>query len=147
MSYCYRGGSHTASSAPPEGTIAWILAISIRTPFPIIPHTWDWLITHTCTSFTHTHINHTHTWTLCEVLICLAVISERYTRVCFLVLWPWIVYPLFWLFAAYPDLDCLLDCDCLPPALISCPVFDSVSALSLLICLPVSDPVLPDHSQ
>ncbi len=104
---------------------------------PIIPHTWDWLIIHTCSSLTHTHISHTHTQTLCEVLICPGCLF-------------WALYPclisvcltldhclLFWLFSACPDLGsfspelCLLaacpdplpgtrPCLCLSPAVLPC---------------------------
>ncbi len=89
---CNRGGSFTASFAPPDGAIPWILTISIRTPVPIIRHTWDWLIIHTCTSLTHTHISHTHTHThrlVAKSWFALAVFSERYTHVWFLCAWPW----------------------------------------------------------
>ncbi len=43
------------------------------------------------------------------------------------------------------DLDCVYWTDCLPPALTTRLVFNSVSALPLLFCQ--SDPVLPDYSQ
>ncbi len=38
---CYNRGSRTGPSAPAEGAVPGILTIPIRTPVPIIPHTWD----------------------------------------------------------------------------------------------------------
>ncbi len=113
-----RGNHHLNTSQLPVG---------LQFTFPLIPGT-DQSST-PVPPFTHTRISHTRT--CCEVLIYLAVISERSTCVYFLVIWPWtvilIVYclPRLWL--------CLLDCDCLPPALSSCLVFNSVCALPTVL--------------
>ncbi len=131
-----RGNHHLNTSQLPFG---------LRFTFSLIPGTDQ---SSTPVPHLHTHISHTHTRTCCEVLICLAVISERSTRVYFLVIWPWTVYPLFWLFAACPDLDCVywtvIVCR-LPWSLAWC----STLSLPCLYwsALPVSDPVLPDYSQ
>ncbi len=106
---CYRGGSHTASSAPPEGTITWIL-VSCHSDS----------IIHTCSSFTHTYKPHTHThWPVAEswfawlsflsglpvftFLLSDLGLFTRYSD-CLLPASTWIVFIGLWLFAACPDL-------------------------------------------
>ncbi len=125
-----RGNHHLNTSQLPFG---------LRFTFSLIPGTDQ---SSTPVPHLHTHISHTHTRTCCEVLICLAVISERSNPCvlsCYLTL---DCLPVILIVCCLPRLGlCLLDCDRLPPALISCLVFDSVSAL------PVSDLVLPDYSQ
>ncbi len=142
---CYRGGSCTASLVPQEGAIPWILTIPIRTPVPIIPHTWDWLIIHTCCSFTHTHISHTQT--PCKVLICPgclfwalypSLISVYLTLDCFL---------LFWLSSACPTSDRFtwtVFASHLPWSF----AWNPTLSLSNPCCsaLPVFDPLLSDYS-
>ncbi len=90
-------------------TIALITQLSPITNKP-------WLSCHTCTSFTHPHISSTLPYTRCEVLLCPADNSKRYS--CFDYLLPtWSVYPL-WLSAAcpWPCLPCVYSITCLPPA-------------------------------
>ncbi len=124
-----RGNPHLNTSQVPFG---------LHFTFPLIPGSDQ----------SSTPVPLLHTQTRCEVLICLAVISERSTCVCLFVIWPWTVCSLFWSFAACPDLDCVywtvIVCF-LPWSLAWC----STLSLPCLYCsaLPVSDPVLPDYSQ
>ncbi len=125
---CYRGGSRTASSAPPEGTITWILVSCYSdSHFP----SYLGLINHPHLFPIYTYTYKPHTRTCCEVLICLAVISERsYLLSCYLTLDCLLVILIV---CCLPRLGlCLLDCDCLPLALTSRLVFNS--ALHLLFC-------------
>ncbi len=133
---CYRGGSCTASLAPPEGAIPWILTISIWTPVPIIPHTWDWLIIHTCSSLTHTYKPHTHTDSLQSLdlprLSFLSVIAMfdfcvldlgplPIILIVFCLPRPRIVSPELCLLATCPDpLPGTRPCLCLSPAVLPC---------------------------
>ncbi len=144
---CYRGGSCTASLAPPEGAIPWILTISIWTPVPIIPHTWDWLIIHTCSSLTHTYKPHTHTDSLRSLdlprLSFLSVIPMF--DFCVLDLGPLACYSDCFLPA--PTSDCFtwtVFASHLPWS----SAWYSTLSLSIPCCsaLPVFDPVLSDYS-
>ncbi len=144
--FYYRGGSRTASFSPPQGAIPWILTISTRTPVPIIPHTWDWLIIHTCTSFTHTHISHTQT--PCKVLICPGCL--------FWVLYPCLIsvyltldrFLLIWLLSACPDLGLCHLCTQFASRLPWSSAWYSTLPMFSPCCsaLPVFDPVLSDRS-
>ncbi len=101
---CYRGGSRTASSAPPEGSVSRILVYPCWTQIPIVPHTWYWLHATPAThSHTHTHIKATYThYFSAKSWFALTVISER----CYPCLRCYLL-----ILDCYPVSDCLLDSD------------------------------------
>ncbi len=124
LSYCNRGGSRTASSAPPEGSISRILIFPCWTQIPIMPLTWDWLHTTPAPHLhTHTHIKATRTHHIsAKSWIAPAVITER----CY----PCLHYYLL-------VLDCYPISDCSPPAQISIVSW----TLTLSACLDSLDSV------
>jgi len=68
------------------------------------------------TDYNHLQLIHTHPYkprSLSNSLQIIALPRRTVSEHSFLridyCLWPWTVYPVFWSFSAYPDLDCLLD--------------------------------------
>ncbi len=132
--YCYRGGSRTASSAPPEGTIIWIL-VSCHSDYSSHFPSYLGLINHPhlFPIYTHTYKPHTHTDLLQSLDLPCCHFWALYPCLlsCYLTLDCLLIILVVW---CLPRLGlCLLDCDCLPPTLTSHLVFNSVSPL--LFCL------------
>ncbi len=134
---CYRGGSCTASSTPPEGTLTWILVSCHSDSISHFP-SYLGLINHPhlFPIYTHTYKPHTHTdplrsldlpcchfWAFypclpsCYLTLdCLLVISD-----CLLPAPTWIVFIGLWLFAPCPDLlPGVLLCLCLASTVLPC---------------------------
>ncbi len=135
--YCYRGGSRTASSAPPEGTLTWIQVSCHSDSISHFP-SYLGLINHPHLFPIYTHISHTHTDPLrsLDLPCCHFWAFYPCLQSCYLTLDCLLVILIV---CCLPRLGlCLLDCDCLPLALTSCLVFYSVSALPLLFCLTSS---------